>query len=136
MKDRAQGGTATGRAAAIRGGVVDVAFTGEAPRIHALVHAGDVALEVACLAGPGLVRCIALGPVRRLGLGARVSTSGAGIEVPVGDAVLGRMLNLFGHPIDGLPAIADAERGPIRHFAAKRSAVSAWLAGFGIGICP
>src|SRR5699024_7762816 len=73
----------------------------------------DVALEVASLISHGVVQCIALGSVRGLGLGTHVSTSGAGIEVPVGEAVLGRMLNLFGNPIDGLPAISDADRGSI-----------------------
>jgi F-type H+-transporting ATPase subunit beta len=104
---------ASGTVVAIRGGVVDVAFSGTVPRINALVHAGDVALEVASLVGDGVVRCMALGPVRGLGLGAHVSSTGAGIKVPVGDAVLGRMLNVFGEPLDGLPPPDAAERRPI-----------------------
>ena len=55
-----------GRIAAIRGGVVDVAFHGSVPRIHDLLYAGKVALEVAGLIGHGMVRAIAMAPVRGL----------------------------------------------------------------------
>ncbi|MBV1868132.1 MAG: F0F1 ATP synthase subunit beta [Marinosulfonomonas sp.] len=92
-----------GKVIAIRGGVVDAEFADPVPRIHDLLFAGDVALEVASLAGEGIVRSIALAPVRGLGLGTPVKTSGGPIKVPVGDAVLGRMLNVFGAPIDGGP---------------------------------
>lgn len=106
-------GKIVGTVVAIRGGVVDIDFAGNAPRINALVHAGGVAMEVASLVGDGVVRCIALGPVRGLGLGVPASASGAGIEVPVGEAVLGRMLNVFGAPIDGLPSPAAVAHRPI-----------------------
>ncbi len=111
MKGRTETGHQAGTVVAVRGGVVDVAFTGKAPRINDLVHARGVALVVASLVGEGVVRCIALGPVRGLGLGVDVTASGAGIEVPVGEAVLGRMLNIFGEPLDGLPPpVANAHR--------------------------
>ncbi len=113
MNDRTEGSPATGTIVAIRGGVVDVAFAGKAPHINALVHAGEVALEVALLVGDDVVRCVALGPVRGLRLGLRVVGSDAGIEVPVGEAVLGRMLNVFGAPIDGLPPPVAVARRPI-----------------------
>lgn len=93
-----------GTIVAIRGGVVDVAFAGEVPRIHALVTAEGVAMEVASIVGDRVVRCIALGSTRGMGLGACATVTGAGIEVPVGEGVLGRMLDVFGAPLDGLPA--------------------------------
>ena len=92
-----------GTIVAIRGGVVDVVLSDTVPRIHARVQAGDLVMEVASIAGGGAVRCIALGSVHGLGLGASVSFTGKGIEVPVGEGVLGRMLNVFGEPLDGLP---------------------------------
>ncbi|MGB3247084.1 MAG: F0F1 ATP synthase subunit beta [Sulfitobacter sp.] len=107
MQDAATEGTIV----AIRGGVVDAFFPDAVPRIHDLLFAGDVGLEVSSLIGEGIVRCMALAPVRGLGLGMPVRTTGAPIEVPVGDAVLGRMLNVFGEPIDGKPApVATARR--------------------------
>jgi len=92
-----------GRIAAIRGGVVDVIFDGAVPRIHDLLYVGEVALEVAGLIGHGMVRAMALAPVRGLGLGMAVRATGGPIRVPVGEAVLGRMLDVFGASIDGRP---------------------------------
>lgn len=93
-----------GSIAAIRGGVVDVHFEGAVPHIHDLLYAGKVAMEVSALIGNGLVRAMAMAPVRGLGLGAVVRATGGPIMVPVGEGVLGRMLDVFGAPIDGRPA--------------------------------
>lgn len=103
----------TGTVVAIRGGVVDVAFEGAVPRINTLLKVGEIALEVAALVGGGVVRCVALGPTRGMGLGVDVFDTGGGIDVPVGEAVLGRMLNIFGEPLDGLPAPLTSERRAI-----------------------
>jgi F-type H+/Na+-transporting ATPase subunit beta len=105
--------TTDGRISAIRGGVVDVVFDGIVPRIHDLLYAGDIALEVAGLIGHGKVRAMAMAPVRGLGLGMTVTATGGPIKVPVGDAVLGRMLDVFGAPIDGRPAPVATEHRAI-----------------------
>ncbi|MCX8226457.1 MAG: F0F1 ATP synthase subunit beta [Sulfitobacter sp.] len=110
-----------GRIAAIRGGVVDVVFDGKVPHIHDLLYAGDVALEVASLIGEGMVRAISMAPVRGLGLGMKVRATGGPIMVPVGNAMLGRMLNVFGAPIDGLPAPEATERRTIHQSPPKLS---------------
>lgn len=104
---------AEGRVTQVRGGVVDVVFSGQIPRIQDLLYAGDLALEVASLLDQGTVRCIALAPVRGLGLGMAVRATGAPIQVPVGEAVLGRMLNVFGQAIDGQPEPVAAARRSI-----------------------
>ena len=106
-------GAGEGEIVGILGGVVDVLFKGTAPRIHDLLYAGSMALEVISLLDNGAVRCMALAPVRGLGLGTSVRTTGAPIQVPVGDAVLGRMLNVFGEPMDGKPAPATTLRRSI-----------------------
>ncbi|WP_290903836.1 F0F1 ATP synthase subunit beta [Halomonas sp.] len=103
----------SGTVVAIRGGVVDVRFAKSVPAIRELLYVGKTALEVAGLEDRGIVRCMALGPVRGLGLGMPVRATGAPISVPVGDAVLGRMLNMFGAPIDRRPAPVTAERRAI-----------------------
>ncbi|MBU3824906.1 MAG: F0F1 ATP synthase subunit beta [Candidatus Oceanisphaera merdipullorum] len=107
-----------GQVIKIRGGVVDVRFTGAAPQINELLYAGDntnsqIPMEVAALLDQGVVRCMSLSSVQGLGLGMKVQSTGAPIQVPVGDAVLGRMLNVFGEPIDKKPAIATDERRSI-----------------------
>lgn len=110
-----------GLIAAIRGGVVDVVFKGTVPHIHDLLYAGDVALEVSSLIGNGMVRAMALAPVRGLGLGMPVKATGGPIMVPVGDAVLGRMLDVFGAPIDGRPAPVVTEQRSIHQPPPKLS---------------
>ncbi|AZM96509.1 F0F1 ATP synthase subunit beta [Vreelandella venusta] len=111
--DRVEPDNDTGTIVAIRGGVVDVRFAKLVPAIRELLYVGKTALEVSGLEDKGIVRCMALGPVRGLGLGMSVRATGAPISVPVGDAVLGRMFNMFGEPIDRKPAPLTVERRAI-----------------------
>ncbi len=103
----------SGKVVRVRGDVVDVQFADDPPRIQELLYAADVPLEVSALVDQQTVRCIALAPVRGLGLGEAVQATGAPIQVPVGKAVLGRVLNVFGEPIDGGPAPAASARRSI-----------------------
>ncbi len=98
-KDRPEG-----KVIAVRGGIVDAALTGSSPEIDDLLYAGDVPLQVMSFVEGGAARCIALGAVQGLGLGTPVRSTGGPVRVPVGEGVLGRMLDVFGAPIDGLPA--------------------------------
>ncbi|MBW4935315.1 F0F1 ATP synthase subunit beta [Marinobacter sp. F4206] len=104
-----------GTVIAIRGGVVDVRFSDPVPRIRELLYVDTIALEVSSLRNEGVVRCMALAPVKGLGLGMAVRATGAPIRVPVGDAVLGRMLNVFGAPIDRKPAPVSEDLRSIHH---------------------
>jgi len=96
--------------------VVDVRFDVEPPPINRLLRSGpnrEVAIEVAALIGPHLVRGLALNAAQNLALGMEVTDSGGPIRVPVGHALLGRMLNIFGEPIDGLAPLENVELRPI-----------------------
>lgn len=104
---------AQGEVVKIRGGVVDVHFADYLPQVQEKLQIGDMVLEVAALLDNRVVRCVALAPVRGLGLGAKVVASGAPILVPVGEAVLGRMLNALGQPLDNLPAVESALQRPV-----------------------
>lgn len=95
--------SAFGHIVKIRGGVVDVQFSDYSPRVHELLLVGDIHLEVVALLEHRIVRCIALASIRGLGLAAEVKATGQPITVPVGDAVLGRMLDALGRPLDNLP---------------------------------
>jgi F-type H+-transporting ATPase subunit beta len=96
--------SAEGRVAAVRGNVVDVRFLSALPhRYHALLAGNErrCVLEVQTHVDRATVRCIALTPTRGLYRGAPAYDTGDMLRVPVGDALLGRMLNVFGAPIDG-----------------------------------
>lgn len=103
MQAVAENSQPIGRIVKIRGGVVDVQFSDYAPRVHELLMVGDIHLEVVALLDNRIVRCIALATIRGLGLAAEVIPSGNPIQVPVGEAVLGRMLDALGRPLDNLP---------------------------------
>jgi len=64
----------------------------------------EVVLEVQTHLDACTARCIALGPTRGVPRGAPVADTGGMLQIPVGRALLGRVLNVFGEVIDGGPA--------------------------------
>ncbi|MFH1644018.1 MAG: F0F1 ATP synthase subunit beta [bacterium] len=74
-----------------------------------LLKCDEVNLEVAQHLGDGIVRCIALEPVESMVRGVEVIDTGGPIKVPVGKAVLGRVFNVLGDPIDGKPPVKAEE---------------------------
>ena len=90
----------------IGGPVLDVEFEGEAPRVRDLLISADGKhMEVAANASPGVVRCIALEATDGMRCGTLVKNTGHSIRVPVGEAVLGRVVDVLGRPIDELGPI-------------------------------
>ncbi len=96
----------TGKVSVVIGPVVDVVFDGTyMPSIYEklLVEAGEnkyVSLEVLSHVKNGVARCIALQATEGMSRGMRVIASGKPILVPVGENVLGRVMNVLGEPID------------------------------------
>ena len=72
-----------------------------------------VVAEVAQHVGDSTVRCIALSSTDGMKRGLKAVNTGEPIEVPVGNDVLGRLFNVLGEPIDGIPAPEDAPKKPI-----------------------
>lgn len=70
-------------------------------------------LEVAQQLGDGVVRCIAIENLFNIRRGLTVIDSGGPIKVPVGRAVLGRIFNVLGNPIDGKEAVHPVEKWSI-----------------------
>ena len=96
----------TGKIVQISGSVIDVAFEkGKMPKIKEAITVsvdGKIrVMEVAQHIGNGEVRCIMLSESEGLYRGMEVTATGNDICVPVGKAVLGRMFNVLGEPIDG-----------------------------------
>ncbi len=106
----------TGRVQQVIGAVIDVEFSGKLPEIlNALetTNQGNrLVLEVAQHLGEQTVRCIAMDSTEGLVRGAVVTDTGAPIAVPVGEATLGRIMNVIGEPIDEAgPVIGETTRG-------------------------
>ena len=94
-----------GRVTRLRGSVIDVEFDDDLPEIDRLLRAvdADVAMEVVGHLDARTVRAVALTASRGLARGDAVADTGAPIEVPVGDQLLGRVFDVFGRTVDGLP---------------------------------
>ncbi len=95
-----------GKVTVVLGPVVDVEFDGAyMPKIHEkLLVKSDgsfsVPLETFSLVKSGVARCIALRSTEGMSRGMPVYASGEHIKVPVGEGVLGRVMNVLGEPID------------------------------------
>ena len=115
-----------GKVVQVIGPVVDIAFAQD--RLPDLLTAIEIKrpdqeesliVEVAQGIGADRVRCIAMGPTDGLTRGMDAIDTGAPIQAPVGDAVLGRMFNVLGRPIDGLGEVKDVKYLPIHRSAPK-----------------
>lgn len=112
----------TGKITQIFGPVVDVIFdNGQLPTIkNALtvdLNGETLTLEVEQHLGMNEVRTIAMSSTDGLVRGQVATDTGAAISVPVGTAVLGRMFDVVGNPIDNEPAPQTAEKKPIHRDA-------------------
>ncbi|WP_298436233.1 F0F1 ATP synthase subunit beta [uncultured Jannaschia sp.] len=106
---------AVGKITQVIGAVVDVQFDDNLPEIlNALEtdnHGNRLVLEVAQHLGENTVRAIAMDATEGLVRGQKVSDTGGPITIPVGNATLGRILNVVGEPVDeGAPVEADEYR--------------------------
>ena len=100
-----------GRISAVHGSVVDIHFPIRPPPINnqLIVKDKNVSLEVLIHLNAQEVRCVALTPTAGLSRGDEVIDTGHPLQAPVGDQVLGRILNVFGDTLDGKGAIATKE---------------------------
>jgi F-type H+/Na+-transporting ATPase subunit beta len=98
----------TGKIVQIIGAVIDVQFPREhIPNVYEALKLEDVdlTLEVQQQLGDGVVRTIAMGVSEGLKRGLKVKATGGPISVPVGNATLGRIMDVLGAPQD--------EKGPV-----------------------
>lgn len=117
-----------GKVLTIIGPVVDVEFpTENLPPIYQALRISDdavlssekinIIVEVAQHLGENRVRCISMHSTDGLVRGMDAVDTGGPISTPVGDATLGRILNVVGEPVDGLGPIEAEERWPIHRHA-------------------
>jgi F-type H+-transporting ATPase subunit beta len=115
-----------GKIVQVIGPVVDVEFPDQVPAIYnALAVEFEVpgqgrtkqTLEVEQHLGDNWVRTVAMGSTEGLKRGYEVTDSGAPISMPVGDAVLGRVFNVVGEPVDERGPVSSDKRYPIHRQA-------------------
>ena len=133
-----------GRISQVIGAVVDVTFDkGDMPDIYNALFVSNpflsdeednLVLEVAQHLGDRTVRCIAMDSTDGLVRGMPVKNSGAPITVPVGDAVLGRILNVVGKPVDEAGPVSTDKRYPIHREPPKFTEQSTSIESFETGI--
>lgn len=98
----------TGRIVAILGQIVEVEFDSDLPSIHDILTLEDdqtVWMEVYSSSGKASFYCLLLSPSRSLQRGKKVINTKYPIRIPVGKTILGRVMDVFGTPIDGKPPV-------------------------------
>ncbi|HSX19048.1 MAG TPA: F0F1 ATP synthase subunit beta [Candidatus Saccharimonadales bacterium] len=97
-----------GTVLSVNGQVCEVEFLDVKPDLHnilALVDDEQIVMEVISVSAAGNLICFVMTPTFKLFRGAQVVDTGAPIMVPVGRETLGRIMNVFGQPVD--------KKGPI-----------------------
>ncbi len=116
----------TGKIVQVIGPVVDVDFSGASvPKIYDALEAtadvngekSKVVFEVQQNLGEAWVRAVAMSSTEGLRRGTEVVNTGAPISVPVGEAVLGRIFNVVGDPVDEAGPVVTEKRYPIHRNA-------------------
>src|SRR6516162_7964426 len=107
-----------GKIKQIIGAVIDVQFEGKLPEIYNALelkksNGETLVLEVQQHLGEDSVRCIAMDGTEGLIRGLEVVDTGSAIAMPTGEGIKGRLFNVTGDPIDGLPAVSKSNGRPI-----------------------
>lgn len=105
-----------GKVVQVIGAVIDVEFDRRfVPKVYdaLVVEERGLTLEVQQQLGDGVVRAIAMGPSEGLSRGLVVVDTGEPIKTPVGEATLGRIMDVLGRPIDEAGRIQTEERRAI-----------------------
>ncbi len=129
-----------GKVTQVLGAVVDAAFPpGQLPDIYDAIRVpregqDDLILEVQQHLGESEVRTVAMDTTDGLARGQQALGTGQSIVVPVGEAVLGRIFNVLGRPIDGKPAVEDTPTRPIHRLAPRFEEQSTEVEMFETGI--
>ena len=138
-------GRPTGRVVQVIGPVLDVEFeSGYLPPIYTALRvtsAGfdvpdpiDLIAEVEQHLGEGRVRTVSMQPTEGVVRGMIATDTGGTITVPVGEATLGRVMNVIGEPVDNLGPVTSEQRYPIHRHAPTLDEQSTEMEMFETGI--
>ena len=110
---------AKGRVTGVHGVVVEAEFPNDhLPAIHSALlverpNRAPLVVEVHAHLADRSVQCLALASTNGLRRGLAVIDTGGPLTTPVGDTTLGRVLNVFGEPVDYGPPLDTTQRRPI-----------------------
>jgi F-type H+-transporting ATPase subunit beta len=102
---------------AVRGQIVEVKFFDEKPTLYdvcVLEEDSSIILEVHSSSNKDTFYCLALSSPEKISRGARVISTQSPIMFPVGRSLLGRTLDVFGKPQDGMGEIKADSYWPVR----------------------
>lgn len=118
-----------GKVKQVMGPVVDVEFEGGVlPAINTALRltnrsisdkANNLVLEVAQHLGDSIVRAISMDSTEGLVRGEKVTSTGKMIQAPVGEEVLGRIINVIGEPVDEMGPVPAKQTWDIHRAAPK-----------------
>ena len=145
MSTQPTNGNPAGKVVQIIGPVLDVEFgDGYLPPIYTALRVTsegfdvpspiDIICEVEQHLGEGRVRTVSMQPTEGVVRGMTAIDTGSNITVPVGEATLGRVLNVIGEPVDNLGPVNSAERYPIHRHAPALEEQSTEMEMFETGI--
>jgi len=134
-----------GRVVQVIGPVIDVEFSDQhLPPIYTALRVTsegfdvpnpiDIICEVEQHLGEGRVRTVSMKPTEGVVRGMIAANTGGPITMPVGEATLGRVLNVIGEPVDNLGPVNNAQRYPIHRHAPTLAEQSTELQMFETGI--
>jgi len=93
-----------GTIVAISGQIIEVTFEKAYPSVHNLLHLKDyphIQMEVLASSDKNTFYCLLLSPTNTLSRGDMVIDTHKTLEIPVGKELLGRVIDVFGTPLDG-----------------------------------
>lgn len=105
-----------GKIIRVQGQIVEIEFAEHMPSLHDLLileSDPNTKIEVIRSSSPNKFYCLCLTSTAKLYRGARVMNTNKPILVPVGQGVLGRVMDIFGQELDGLGKINYAEKKPV-----------------------
>lgn len=91
-----------GKVISVRGQVAEVEFSGERPGMREILVADGAILQVNSSSKTDTFYCLVLRGAEKLARGVKVVATGEVLRVPVGEEVLGRVVDIFGAAVDGL----------------------------------
>jgi F-type H+-transporting ATPase subunit beta len=105
-----------GKIVGIKGNIVEVKFYDQQPAMNDLLvleSDPNVQMEITSSSNEATFFCFLLSPAEKLQKGSTVINTNNPITIPVGDAVLGRVIDIFGRPQDGKGEIKTTEKKPL-----------------------